>query len=90
MSNSPGSVILFTAFEPSGDAHAAPLIAALKEKAPDLRIFAWGGPKMEAAGAEMMGQTCDDGAMGRAVDSDAGDIVRVAIEAYLLWHSSAA
>ena len=64
MSNSPGSVILFTAFEPSGDAHAAPLIAALKEKAPDLRIFAWGGPKMEAAGAEMMGQTCDDGAMG--------------------------
>ena len=43
---------------------AAPLIAALREKAPDLRIFAWGGPKMEAAGAEMMGQTCDDGAMG--------------------------
>lgn len=59
-----GNVILFTAFEPSGDAHAAPVIAALKEAAPDLRIFAWGGAKMEAAGAELMGSTCDDGAMG--------------------------
>lgn len=59
-----GNVILFTAFEPSGDAHAAPVIAALKAQAPDLRVFAWGGPKMEAAGAEMMGSTCDDGAMG--------------------------
>ena len=56
--------MLFTAFEPSGDAHAAPVIAALKSEAPDLRIFAWGGPKMAGAGAEMMGQTCDDGAMG--------------------------
>ena len=64
MSNAHGNVILFTAFEPSGDAHAAPVIAALKQLAPDVRIFAWGGPKMEAAGAEMMGSTCDDGAMG--------------------------
>ncbi|MCH2160883.1 MAG: hypothetical protein MK085_03305 [Phycisphaerales bacterium] len=64
MSSRPGSVVLFTAFEPSGDAHAAPLVAALRAKAPDMRIFAWGGPKMEAAGAEMMGQTCDDGSMG--------------------------
>ena len=64
MDTTPGSVILFTAFEPSGDAHAAPVIAGIKERAPDLRIFAWGGPKMEAAGAELMGHTCDDGAMG--------------------------
>ena len=64
MSTRPGSVVLFTAFEPSGDAHAAPLVAALRAKAPDLRIFAWGGPKMEAAGAELMGRTCDDGSMG--------------------------
>lgn len=60
----PGSVVLFTAFEPSGDAHAAPVIRRLKEEAPDLRIFAWGGPQMKDAGAEMMGETCDDGAMG--------------------------
>lgn len=64
MDTRPGSVVLFTAFELSGDAHAAPVIRALKAEAPDLRIFAWGGPKMAAAGAEMMGQTCDDGVMG--------------------------
>lgn len=58
------SVILFTAFEPSGDAHAAPVIAALRRREPQLRIVAWGGPKMQAAGAEMMGRTADDGEMG--------------------------
>ncbi|MSR68751.1 MAG: hypothetical protein EXS17_00140 [Phycisphaerales bacterium] len=58
------SVILFTAFEPSGDAHAAPVIAAILRREPHLRIVAWGGPKMQAAGAEMMGRTADDGEMG--------------------------
>ncbi len=58
------SVILFTAFEPSGDAHAAPVIAALRAREPGLRIVAWGGPKMAAAGAQMMGRTADDGEMG--------------------------
>ena len=58
------SVILFTAFEPSGDAHAAPVIVALLRRDPKLRIVAWGGPRMEAAGAEMMGRTADDGEMG--------------------------
>lgn len=71
-----GNVILFTAFEPSGDAHAAPVIAALKAQAPDLRIFAWGGPKMEAAGAEMMGSTCDDGAMGLGIIGEIRNVHR--------------
>lgn len=56
--------ILFTAFEPSGDAHAAPVIAELKARDPSLVIYAWGGPKMEEAGATLISSTCDDGAMG--------------------------
>ncbi len=56
--------ILFTAFEPSGDAHAAPVIRALRERTPNLRIYAWGGPKMEAAGATIVERTAEDGAMG--------------------------
>ncbi|HWB21214.1 MAG TPA: hypothetical protein VG711_13025 [Phycisphaerales bacterium] len=56
--------ILFTAFEPSGDAHAAPVIAELKRRQPNLQIYAWGGPKMEAAGATLLGRTADDGSMG--------------------------
>jgi lipid-A-disaccharide synthase len=56
--------VLFTAFEPSGDAHAAPVIAALRELVPGLHIYAWGGPKMEEAGATLLGSTADDGAMG--------------------------
>lgn len=56
--------VLFTAFEPSGDAHAAPVIAALRLAEPRVRIVAWGGPKMASAGAELMQQTADDGSMG--------------------------
>ena len=51
--------ILFTAFEPSGDAHAAPVIRALKARDPALRIYAWGGPKMAAAGAEIVMELYD-------------------------------
>ncbi len=56
--------MLFTAFEPSGDAHAAPVIAALKKAAPHIEIAACGGPRMEQAGAAMIERTADDGAMG--------------------------
>lgn len=56
--------MLFTAFEPSGDAHAAPVIAALKAMAPEIEIVACGGPLMERAGAIMIERTADDGAMG--------------------------
>ncbi len=56
--------MLFTAFEPSGDAHAAPVIRALRERLPDLKIYAWGGPNMLEAGAELIERTADDGAMG--------------------------
>ncbi len=56
--------LLFTAFEPSGDDHAAPVIAELRARHPRLPIFAWGGPKMERAGATIVERTGDDAVMG--------------------------
>lgn len=57
-------LILFTAFEPSGDDHASAVIEALKAAHPDADIRAWGGPKMQAAGAEIVARTGDDAVMG--------------------------
>jgi lipid-A-disaccharide synthase len=68
--------VLFTAFEPSGDAHAAPIIAELRKAAPHLRVYAWGGPKMEAAGATILGRTADDGAMGVGALKKVGSVHR--------------
>jgi lipid-A-disaccharide synthase len=56
--------VLFTAFETSGDGHAALVIEALKREAAGLRICAWGGPRMEAAGATLIERTAQEGAMG--------------------------
>lgn len=43
--------VMFIAGEASGDAHAAPIVAALREKA---EVFGAGGPKMKAAGMELL------------------------------------
>lgn len=59
--NGTAGAILFTAFEPSGDAHAAPVVARLRELAPERPIYAWGGPRMAEAGAEVVEQTAGDG-----------------------------
>lgn len=56
--------LLFTSFEPSGDDHASTVIAELRRRHPDLKIYAWGGPKMAAAGAEVVEQTGRDAVMG--------------------------
>ena len=56
--------LLFTAFEPSGDDHAAAVIRELKRRWPDLSIYAWGGPKMARAGAEIIASTGDDAVVG--------------------------
>lgn len=56
--------VLFTAFEPSGDDHAAVVIAELKRRWPSLPIFAWGGRKMEKAGATLVERTGDQAVMG--------------------------
>ncbi len=56
--------ILFTAFEPSGDDHASAVIAKLRERHPGLTIYAWGGPRMRRAGAEVIETTGDDAVVG--------------------------
>ena len=53
-----------TAFEPSGDDHAAAVIRVLKHRYPDLKIFGWGGRRMREAGAEIIELTGDDAVMG--------------------------
>ncbi len=58
------SVVLFTAFEPSGDLHAAPVIEELKRRRPDLQVYAWGGPRMREAGAEIVEETGSDAVVG--------------------------
>jgi lipid-A-disaccharide synthase len=60
----PRRAILFTAFEPSGDDHASGVVAELRARHPELAIFAWGGPKMERAGATIVERTGDDAVMG--------------------------
>lgn len=56
--------VLFTAFEPSGDDHASSVIRELRKRYPEIEIFAWGGPKMARAGAEIVQQTGDDAVVG--------------------------
>ena len=56
--------ILFTAFEPSGDEHGALAIRALRRRAPEVRVLAWGGERMRNAGATVLRNTCDNAVMG--------------------------
>lgn len=55
--------ILFTAFEPSGDHNAAAVIAALRELSPQTRVYALGGGRMQAAGAEVLEVSTDRAVM---------------------------
>lgn len=56
--------ILITSFEPSGDALGAPLVAELRRRDPNLRFFALGGPRLKAAGVEMLETTIHDAVIG--------------------------
>ncbi|MFG0286253.1 MAG: lipid-A-disaccharide synthase [Phycisphaerales bacterium JB039] len=56
--------ILFTGFEPSGDDHASAVIREIRRIAPHVRMYAWGGPRMEQAGAEIVERTGRDAVMG--------------------------
>jgi lipid-A-disaccharide synthase len=46
--------LFLSAGEPSGDLHAANLARALRSRHPDIRITGFGGPKLAAAGAELL------------------------------------
>src|SRR4051812_22269450 len=56
--------VFITAFEASGDQHAAELIRALKQLDPAIEIEALGGSKMAAAGATLLEETVGRAAMG--------------------------
>lgn len=55
--------ILLTAFEPSGDVLAAPVIEALRATRPDLPLWALGGPLMRKHGAELIDLTTREAVM---------------------------
>ena len=55
--------MFFAAFEPSGDTLAAAVIAELKQRHPDLSIWGFGGPKMQASGADLLEHTTGHAAM---------------------------
>ena len=57
--------VFLSANEPSGDVHCAELTRALKELDPSIEIVGIGGPKMAAAGCEVIEET-----VGRAVMVD--------------------
>ncbi|MFN3168059.1 MAG: lipid-A-disaccharide synthase [Phycisphaeraceae bacterium] len=55
----PPRTIFFAAFEPSGDILAARLINELRRRDPALRFTGFGGPKMQAAGAQLVEVTTE-------------------------------
>ena len=60
----PQKPIVFTAFEPSADVLAARLITELKRRHPDQTFYGFGGPRMEAAGCELLEETTGHAKMG--------------------------
>jgi len=52
-------VVFVSAGEPSGDAHAAAFVTALREAVPGVRVEGLGGARMAAAGAELMARIED-------------------------------
>lgn len=57
-------LVLFTAFEPSGDDLAGAVALELRRREPSIRLAAWGGPKLRAAGAEIVEDTGGEAVMG--------------------------
>jgi len=55
--------ILFTAFEPSGDALAAEVIEVLRQRRGDLPIYGFGGRHMAQAGARLLEETTQHAVM---------------------------
>ena len=65
--------LLYTAFEPSGDALAGALIAAVREREPQAQQVALGGPRMREAGATLLEETTARAAMGLGAAAQAMD-----------------
>ncbi|AOS43025.1 Lipid-A-disaccharide synthase [Lacunisphaera limnophila] len=59
--------LLIVAAEHSGDEHAARMVRGLLAKDPDLKVCALGGPRLAAAGAQLLRDLTGSSAMGFAV-----------------------
>jgi len=57
-------VVLFSAFEPSGDKLAAPVIRQLIQRVPGIAVYAFGGAEMEKAGATLIENCIDRSVIG--------------------------
>ncbi len=60
----PAPRVLLVAGEPSGDLHGADLAAALRAERPDVRLEGLGGPRMAAAGVELLEDLVSEPVMG--------------------------
>jgi lipid-A-disaccharide synthase len=56
--------VLVVAGDPSGDAHAARMVAALRERDPGIDVAAVGGPALKAAGATMVADLVSEAVVG--------------------------
>ncbi len=56
--------LLVVAGEASGDEHASNLIVGLRQRLPELKVTALGGPKLEEAGAEVIFNLVDHSVVG--------------------------
>ncbi|MBI2511348.1 MAG: lipid-A-disaccharide synthase [Opitutae bacterium] len=59
--------LLIVSAEHSGDAHAARMVLELRAKKPDVRVCALGGPRLAAAGAQLLRDLTVGSTMGFAV-----------------------
>lgn len=55
--------VFMSAAEPSGDAHCAAVIRTLKQQSPAVSVVGVGGPKMEAAGCELLARPVERAVM---------------------------
>lgn len=62
-----GVDVLVVAAEHSGDEHAGRMVRELRERVPGVRVAALGGPRLEAAGAQLLMDLTKSSAMGFAV-----------------------
>ncbi len=58
--------VFFSVGEPSGDQHAAHLIAEMRRRDPGIRCSGFGGPLMEQAGFDSLFRLTDMAVMGVA------------------------
>ncbi len=68
--------IFFSVGEPSGDLHGANLIRDLRRMRPDVECVGFGGPRMQAAGCELLADLTQLAVMG---------IVRVLLSIFRFW-----